>query len=453
MSMRIPNIIFSLNEKIQGRSTLEYFEHLKKTQWYSGKELKELQFEKLKALLIYAHKNTEYYRETFDRVNFSPYAMNSFEDFQKVPILTKEDIRNRLDKFICKVEKRKLTRSVTSSSTGQPLIFYISSTRKSCDIACHLRLRDWWDIHIGDREAVLFGSGIYNAAQTGIKKIRDLLLNTHMLPIFRHFDSKAMREYIAFLRKYRPKHIFSYAHGIYMLAKYAKEQKLQLNDIGTKVIFVTAEVLHDFQRALIEEVFDCPVANEYGCKDGGFIAGECPNKSMHITADVIYLECIKNNRQVSPGEAGEAISTHLDSYGMPFIRYKSNDEVILADQKICGCGRQFPAIKKVIGRDTDYIITPKGDFLHAQALIFIFRELDSVNYFKIVQTGKDELVIYIVKNEKYNSGTEDFLKKKIGEVINEPVKIIFNYINNEEVPDKNKHRFVESKILKDYLTR
>ena len=46
---------------------------------------------------------------------------------------------------------------------------------------------------------------------------------------------------------------------------------------------------------------------------------------------------------------------------MPLIRYRIGDLAVKADpNKKCSCGREFPMLEKIIGRDTDIIYTPKG---------------------------------------------------------------------------------------------
>jgi phenylacetate-CoA ligase len=452
MKFSIPRITYALNEWAFGRDTFKYLNQLKKTQWLSAKELKALQFEKLKALLIHAYEDTGYYKDLFDKFEFSPYTMNRFEDFYHIPLLTKSDIRKNLPRIISKKYEKRLTRSVTSSSTGEPLIFYVSRQSVSANNAARLRSREWWDITIGDREVDLWGCRRDFCGYGMLRKARDLFLNTRLLPVFQHMNKEVFLRYIAFIKKYKPKHIFCYAHGMYVLAKFAKEQKIHMVDTGVKVIFVTAEVLHDFQKEVIEDTFGCMVVNEYGAKDGGFMACDCPGRSMHVSAENVFIECLNDNQEAKPGEKGEVVVTNLNSYGMPFIRYKVGDEAVWSERSGCNCGRSLPILKTIVGRDTDYIVTPRGDLLHAQALVFIFRELNSIDYFKIVQTGKDKFTIHIIKNDKYNSDTENNIKRNIENVIRCKVNVDFNYITGiRDIDRGDKYKFVQSKIIKDFL--
>ena len=85
-----------------------------------------------------------------------------------------------------------------------------------------------------------------------------------------------------------------------------------MNDLGIKVAFVTSERLYDDQREASPRVFACPVANGYGGRDAGFIAHQCPQGGMHITAEDIIVEIIDSDGNPLPhGTAGEIVVTHL----------------------------------------------------------------------------------------------------------------------------------------------
>ena len=90
-----------------------------------------------------------------------------------------------------------------------------------------------------------------------------------------------------------------------------------------KGIVSTSENLYDFQRKTIEQAFDCPVINEYGARDAGIIAYECPKGRMHISAENMIVEIldIQTNQPFEHGKPGLVI-TDLNNFSMPRLRYK-----------------------------------------------------------------------------------------------------------------------------------
>jgi len=448
MTISLPYIIYSINERISGRNTLQLYRKLKEIESYPEEKLRDWQFKKLKALLVHSYRYVEHYKEAFDRAGFAPEKMSCLEDLQNVPLLAKEEMRGSEREFISKDKRRETTRYATSGSTGHPLIFYISNERFSGNRAAYLLLYSIWGLKIGDKEAVFWGSSRDISAYSVAKKVRDGLMRTHLMPAFK-MDEGTMKDYIDFIRRYRPANIFGYAHSVYLLARFAKNRDLRLDGLGIRVVFTTAELLHDYQRQLIEEVFGCPVSDCYGGRDSGLVAFECPSKSMHVNPAMI-AESIKDGKRAGPGETGEIVITDLFSYGTPFVRYRTGDHGIVSGKKGCPCGRNLPIIENITGRDTDYIVGPKGEFIHPLALEYIFREIEGIDYFRIVQKREDELAIDLAVNEKFDKDLEGSIRGKIVGVMG-PVTVRFNFIGKDEIPAQDKYKFVVSEVIKKYL--
>jgi len=443
-SLLIKHILFPLHERLLGRQTLACLQELEKIQWDPLEKIRQYQWQKLKALLNHAYKNVPFYQKRFKQIGATPEDIKSFEDFAKLPFLTKKDIReNFSDICACNLSKRDFIRMNTGGSTGEPLIFYVDRRRIGYDRAAHLRARRWWGIDIGEKEIVLWGSPIELSTQDKLKDIRDWLFNTRLLSAFKMSEAM-MFKYAKIIKKYKPKHIFGYPSSIYLFSQFLKKHNIDLSDIGIKVIFVTADMLYDFQRKTIQETFQCPVANGYGGRDSGFIAHECPAGSMHITED-IYVEFINTNKPVEPGERGEIIVTHLDNYIMPFIRYRTGD-VASPENKICTCKRGSPLMSNIEGRTTDFIITPSGKIMHALSLIYILRDLEGIEAFKIIQKKKDYLIIKIVKNQKFTAKTQNKIKDEIIKTMESPVHIEIQFVNEIEPEKSGKYRYVISEV-------
>src|SRR5690606_31821786 len=91
-----------------------------------------------------------------------------------------------------------------------------------------------------------------------------------------------------------------------------REQGRRMDDLGIRVAFCTSEVLRPEWRQVIGEVFGCGVANEYGARDAGFIARECPYGGLHITAEELIVEVVDESGQAQPaGVEGDILVTNL----------------------------------------------------------------------------------------------------------------------------------------------
>jgi phenylacetate-CoA ligase len=221
---------------------------------------------------------------------------------------------------------------------------------------------------------------------------------------------------------------------------------VRMNDIGIQTAFVTSERLYDEQRKQISKTFGCPVANGYGGRDAGFIAHECPQGGMHITAEEFIIELISpQGLRVPPGEAGEIVVTNLATSDFPFIRYRTGDIGVL-DTHPCSCGRGLPLLREIQGRTTDFLVAQNGTVMHGLALVYILRDLPQVRAFKIIQETLDLTRVLVVPDGGIHDGLvkkiESGFKARLGNAVRISIEEV------EEIPAEKsgKYRYVVSYV-------
>ena len=57
----------------------------------------------------------------------------------------------------------------------------------------------------------------------------------------------------------------------------------------------------------------------------------------------------------------------------------------------------------------------------------------------------------MVTDTGYTAETEKMIEQKLIETLGSPVNTTFNYMKFDEIPTENKHRYVESDIVHEYL--
>jgi phenylacetate-CoA ligase len=206
-------------------------------------------------------------------------------------------------------------------------------------------------------------------------------------------------------------------------------------------VFTTAEPLYDFQRAAIAATFHCPVAVEYGCRDGGLVALECPAGSLHIAAEGMHVEVLP----AGPGEtSGELVLTNLESYALPIIRYRTGDLGAL-ETAPCPCGRGLPRLARVEGRRTDFLVTPSGKLMHALAVIYVLREVPGVREFQVVQEALDHIRVRVVPQGELSAGARTSIAGRIGALFEGGARIEVE-IADSVTSASGKHRYVISHV-------
>ncbi len=440
----VSKVIFPLHERLKRHNTVDILREMEQTQWMSQDRISTLQVRRLREFLMDVDRHVPYYRELFDRIGFSPADVSSLNDLEQLPLLDKAVIRANTDAL--KAENSKgLARFNTGGSSGEPLIFYIGKKRVSHDVAAKWRATRWWDVDIGDSEIVVWGSPIELGAQDRIRYVRDKILRTRLLPAF-EMSSERVDGFIQEIRSVRPKMLFGYPSAIAHIAAQAETQGVRMDDLGIKVAFVTSEKLYEHQSETIQRVFGCPAANGYGGRDAGFIAHQCQEGGMHITAEDIIVEILGDSgKAMANGEAGEIVITHLATNEFPFIRYRTGDIGILSSDA-CPCGRGLQLLQEIQGRATDFVVAQDGTVLHGLALIYVLRDLPGVKEFKIVQESLDQTYIQVVREEGYPHDAELLIRGEFRKRLGQDMEINIEYMDEIKSERSGKFRYVVSKV-------
>ena len=439
MAWAVRHMLFPLQERCKGHVTMQLLRQMEAQQWLSSGDIRQLQQTRLRRFIRHAF-TVAYYREIFRTLQLKPEDIESSSDLPKLPILTKENIRENLERMRSS-DRGQVRRFSTGGSTGEPLIFYLGATRVSSDVAARMRAENWWGVSIGDREVVIWGSPLETRKQDRLRNVRDRIMRTRLLSAF-EMNGPTLSHYLDQITTLRPRRIFGYPSSIALLCGQAQREKRDLRTLGVRAVFVTGEYLWDDWRRAISETFGCPVANGYGGRDSGFIAHECPSGGMHLNADRVIVEIADAaGRPLPPGEPGEIVVTHLDTPEMPFIRYATGDIGSISAQQ-CVCGRGLPLLDRIEGRKTDFVLTPDGRVMHGLSLIYILREIDGIERFRIIQRGLLEFEVEIVRLKGYDLACESAIREAFCLRLRALVAVRIRYVREIATGPSGKYRYV-----------
>jgi phenylacetate-coenzyme A ligase PaaK-like adenylate-forming protein len=444
------NILFPFHEFARRHSTLHILREMEATDLLTVAELEQFRTAKLLQFLQYAYAYVPYVRRALQQAGVEISDIHGPADLVRLPVMRKGDVREHRLEMRSRVAG-KLTPYSTGGSTGEPLLFDLPEERISSWVAQRQRVMRWWGLSVGDRELAIWGSPVEVTRQDWLRNLRDRMLATRLLSAF-EMSEAVMSRYIDVLIKGRWRMIFAYPSSIYLLCLHARKQRRNLRRLGIKTVFVTGEVLFPYQRALISETLNCPVANGYGGRDSGFVAHECPQGGMHIMADANIVEILDSRGSPLPeGELGEIVVTDLHSREVPFLRYATGDVGALSTRK-CPCGRSLPLLERIEGRTTDFIVAPDGTILHALSLIYVLREIQGVEQFRIRQKAVDRFHIELVRNQHYPAESEVRIRENLQQRLRAPIEVTIEYRSELSPEPSGKYRYVISEIAHTFLS-
>ena len=434
-------ILFYFKNVIFRKYSIANYKKLEKNLKLSTEELDAIKLEKLIKIFIFAKKNVPYYEKAFKDIYISD--IKSIRDLEKLPVLTKEDVRNNFKDLIAKnVSKKYLNKVTTGGSTGAPLTVY-HDNRFPIEVI-GWRVLTWWKVNPSDNIAF-----IYRKVRTGWRENINSLIWYPTKRIFLDASLMNPESMHLFYKKIlitKPKIIQGYVGAVFEFAKFCQKNKYELDFLS--VIWVTSAPLSESYRKFMEDVYGVPVYDQYGCGEVYWLAAECDNKEgLHVFSDVRTIEIIdKNNLNMPNGEYGEVAITDLENFAFPLIRYKNGDRGRYLNKQ-CSCGIPLPLMDKIKGRVTDTIKLPSGSIIAGDFLTTIFDNFpDAVYEFQIYQYKNYSLCLYCVPGKAKDY--EDICKKQVlilEKLTSSEVLIDLKFVDSIS-HDQGKTRFIISEV-------
>jgi len=419
---------------------LEYLRYLEQTQFDPPEVVRARQLAALKVTLKHAYETVPYYRAAWRKAGVHPTDVHSLADLEAFPILTKNDIRRHERALISSCyDAAKLRVKRTSGSTGVPLNIRIDEPAVQWKTACTIRSDEWSGYRLGQRVAKVWGNPDY--LHFGWKgRLRNYFFDRAI-----HLDTLNLTEeritaFASQLRRHRPGLIFGHAHSLYLLA--CSLRKARIDDIRPNGIISTAMPLHDWQRTVIERVFDCPATNRYGCEEVSLIASECElHQGLHVNSDSVYVEA----------SDGPTLITDLANRAMPLIRYQVGD-VAVGSKRICRCGRGLPMLERIEGREADYVLTPTGNLISGISLTENFALLiTGAAQVQIVQESLRRIVVRLVPDDSFGPASRGQIADLVHETFGSNVDYDVELVDAIPQEASGKYRFCISKVGRDHL--
>lgn len=440
------HVLFPAYESgLRRRPTLRWLAEYERAQWLSAEQLQALQWQRLQALLEHCYAEVPFYRERFRALGATPQDIRSLADYARLPRLTKADIREHFAALQAPSLRERMVYKATGGSTGEPLRFGCDRDSNDRRTAVMWRGYGWAGARMGKRTLYLWGGAV--GQPNPRKQLKDRLYHAafarRMLDSFGMGES-TMADYAAAIDRYRPEIIVGYVGPLVRLAEWMLANGRRVH--RPTAIIGAAEALHEFQRALLEQAFGCPVFNTYGCREFMLIAAECEHRQgLHVSADHLVVEL-----EPAPGSTGpaEVVVTDLSNYGMPFLRYANGDAATAATQP-CPCGRGLPLLARVDGRVLDAIRTPAGHVLPGEFFPHMLKDVPGVQRFQVVQRRLDRLDLAIVRGQGFDDAALAYIRREVDKVLGDSVALDVRYVDDIPLTPSGKLRVTVSELPPD----
>jgi phenylacetate-CoA ligase len=375
--------------------------------------------EKIRGQMGWAYNRSPFYKRLWDAVGISPADIQTMDDFHRVPIITKDDLRQDLidnppyGSNICDDWSDIERIHGSSGTTGMPTVLAIS--RGDWQRIGNAHARVMWAAGIRPTDMVFMASpfSLYMGswgALVGAERIR-----ARCFP-FGAGSPGQTKMAVRWIQATNPTVFYGTPSFALYLAETAREQGVDPKSFGFRVLFFSGEPGASIPatREKLHSTFGASIIDmgSTGEMSPWMTNGGCSHSpGMHLWQDIVFTELVDPiTKQVVPyGAEGVPIYTHLERSSQPLIRFWSGDISRWTDDP-CPCGRTYPRLPMGIYGRVDDMVTVRGENVYPSAVENVIRGMPELTgEFRLIVSRErimDELTILAEFAEEY-VGTND----------------------------------------------
>lgn len=424
----------------------EKLRELEQSESSSADEIADHQAAELQKLIRHAYQTVPYYRLILDQHGIRPNEINIVDDLAKLPLLTKKDVRERKADLISVAHDRaRLAELKTSGTTGSALSFFTTRDAIAFQWAVWWRHRGRFGVTPESWHVNFTGKKVVPIGQSRPPYWRWNWPMHQVLVGMQHITKAKIRDIARFLGSQDFVFYAGYPSIIASLCELIEREGLDL-DKKARFVFLGAENVQEYQRAVIERVTGAIVTDQYGFSEGCGNASRCEHGNYHEDWEFGILECVDPEVLPDGSIRGKVVATGFANHAFPFIRYEVGDTAIWAPENYrCPCGRNSRVIRFIDGRNEDYVLTPEGG--KVMRFSHLFKDTDEIREAQVVQERLGEIVIRVALRDGKTFDPEA-LRKKVKEMISPGLKVEFETVKEIPRTAAGKFKHVVSMINK-----
>ncbi|MBQ7210885.1 MAG: phenylacetate--CoA ligase family protein [Paludibacteraceae bacterium] len=423
------NIVLPMAEAVKCTNASYWYRQITEMNTWSREQITAWQNSRLQKLVRHAYDHTIYYRNLFDSLALKPEDIQTADDLQKLPILTKDIIHVHFDELKAdNLSLLKYRKGRTGGTTGEPMNYLCDE-----DVWGYVtanKIYSWRKLgyRFGDKFVALGSASILAKKPSFSRRVLDIIRNEVALNSM-NMDEQLCLSYIQKIKDENIRFVYGYASSVYLLAATARRHNIDMTHI--EGAYTTSENLTDTYRKVIEETFGCRVMDCYGARDAGVTAYEIHRGYF----DLGYMAIAEVVDEFEPNK-GIFLSTNLLNLSMPLLRYQFGDVVELSSNN------QYNGqiLTQVLGRCSDVLRLDNGHVLTSPGFTILMNNFDVVAY-EIHKIDGAHIKMQIQPADKFNKQAEERLIAEMKRFVGEGCDFQLEYVSHFEPLPNGKRRY------------
>lgn len=340
---------------------------------------------RLQEVTAYAYEHAPFYQRKWAAAGFKPGDLQTFEDFERLPVVTKEELRLAqqtsppFGDYLCIPEEEVVRVHGTSGTTGRPTAFGIG--RDDWRSISNAQARVMWSMGIRPSDTVFVGSvfSLYMGSWGALAGAERL--GAAAFPFGAGVAGQTLRA-VNWMHQMRPSVFYGTPSYALRLAEVAEQAGIDPRELGPRIMFFSGEPGASIPsvRRQIEEAYGGRVF------DSGSMAEMTPWMNLGESSasggllcwqDIVYTEVVdpETHFRLPHGHEGTPVYTHLERTSQPMIRLLSGD-LTRWEAGPSPCGRTYPVLPEGIYGRIDDQFTVRGENIYPSAIEQIVTSLE-----------------------------------------------------------------------------
>ncbi len=426
-----------IHKDLTNKEYLSWKDFLRSTEKWTAGDIEQYQFFQLLNVITKAF-STPFYSNLYKKYGVTLDDIRSIEDIQKLPFVTKQDLRDNLEDMT--LDTANVEYVTTGGSTGIPTGLFRTKRAFAKELAskAYQYHRVGWKE--GDRQVVFRGLLIDTPSKVRYEEdLEELRCSSY------HMTQEYLDTFLKMINIYQPEWLRAYPSTAVILASYLKENNLKFPQL--KGILSSSENLLDWHKQLFSEVFNARTFTHYGHYEMAVLAGFCEYAdTFHVLPQYGYAEILdRDGKRVEVGQAGEVVATSFIMDSTLIIRYRTGDIATLKSWGCPECKRPYQVWDHIDGRIQEFVIAKNNRYISLSSINFHNHIYDHIVEHQFYQDtiGKVSLR-YVPKptctseilNTIYNE-----MKTKLGDV-----ELVLEKVEATDKSMRGKHNLIIQKL-------
>ena len=301
--------------------------------------------------VVHAYQGSEFFRRKLDTAGVEPQTIQTVEDLVRLPLTTKEELRDAYPLgWTCVPDSEVVRIHASSGTTGRRTVATYTAQDVWDWADMFARCYEYAGVTRHDRVQVTPGYGLWTAGigfQAGAERLGAMSVPTGPGNLELQFEMLLDLESTV---------LCATSSFALLIAEEAHRRSL-IDKLALRLGIFGSERWGASMRGRIEALLGIETFDIYGLTElyGPGAGIDCSqHDGIHYWDDYYVVEVIDpaTAAVLSPGEEGELVLTTLRKQAQPLLRYRTRDISRLIPEP-CRCGSPYPRIARITGRSDD----------------------------------------------------------------------------------------------------